>query len=202
MTNSNSPSLVRSRLKLVAVFALFFGPMLLAVIWYYGFGAANVERGATNHAPLVSPPVPLEAFSNPRRSGGDLTLEDLRSHWTVVHRLPGSCGEGCGTALYNTRQTRIALGKDAGRVSRLILGKPSVALDDAIAGHPDITVVLPSTDGLEHQLTPVIGSESLGPDDALLIDPLGNVMMVIPDDLDPSDLLKDLKKLMKLSTVG
>ena len=39
-------------------------------------------------------------------------------------------------------------------------------------------------------------------DDALLVDPLGNVMMAIPLQLDPGKLLKDLKKLLKLSRIG
>ena len=38
--------------------------------------------------------------------------------------------------------------------------------------------------------------------DAVLIDPLGNLMMVVPLDLDPRLLLKDLKKLLKLSRIG
>ena len=68
--------------------------------------------------------------------------------------------------------------------------------------HPDMDLVLRGTGGLGDQLAPVVADNGAGPDDALLVDPLGNVMMLIPASLDPSDLLKDLKKLMKLSKVG
>ena len=56
--------------------------------------------------------------------------------------------------------------------------------------------------GLDDQLKPIVQLLQAAPDDAFLVDPLGNVMMLIPGTLDPSDLLKDLKKLMKLSKVG
>ncbi len=202
MTATDAPSVKRSRLKLIAVFAIFFGPLILAVVWYYGLGAIYAPRSGTNNAPLIQPPVPLSNFTNLQLDGNQITVDDLKGHWTVVHRMEQECGESCETALYNTRQTRIALGRDANRVRRILLGQDVRQMESVAEQHPDLHLVLRIDGGLGSQLIPVADANDALKDDAMLVDPLGNVMMVIPAALDPSKLLKDLKKLMKLSKVG
>ncbi len=192
----------RSRIKLLIVFGLFLGPLFFALIWYYGLGAVFLPRAATNHAPLVQPVVILQPFTNLQLDQTEIDLSTLKGKWTVVHRLGVRCGEACEKSLYNTRQTRLALGKDANRVQRFVLGSSVNQLEIVGADHADLGLMLRITGGLETQLMPLVESMSLEQDDALLVDPLGNVMMVIPFDLNPSHLLKDLKKLLKLSKIG
>jgi len=193
----------RGRLKLTVIFAVFLGPLLAAFGWYYGLGGAAATRATTNHAPLISPPLALAAFSNPAADGGaPFNLDSLKRRWTVVHLLPASCATRCLQALYNTRQARLALGRDAPRVRRIVLGTGRAQLAPLAADHPDSTRLLYAEGGLEEQLAPIRRRRDLGAADALLIDPLGNVMMAIPAALDPRLLLKDLKKLMKLSRIG
>jgi cytochrome oxidase Cu insertion factor (SCO1/SenC/PrrC family) len=203
MTAPDAPSVTRSRIKLIAVFALFFGPLFLAVIWYYGLGAAYAPRGGTNHAPLVTPAQPLAAFSNPGINGGNgLDREALQDHWTIIHRIEERCEAACKTSLYNTRQTRLALGKDLSRIHRVLVVSDIGSAPQIQTEHPDLLIVRRVNAGLDDQLKPIVQLLQAAPDDAFLVDPLGNVMMLIPGTLDPSDLLKDLKKLMKLSKVG
>jgi len=193
----------RGRLKLAVIFAVFLGPLLAAFGWYYGLGGAAATRATTNHAPLISPPVALRAFANPVAEGGaPFDLEKLKRRWHVVHLLPDSCADSCRRSLYNTRQARLALGRDAPRVRRILLGAGRAQLAPLAADHPDSTRLLYAEGGLEDQLAPIRRRRNLGAADALLIDPLGNVMMAIPAALDPRLLLKDLKKLMKLSRIG
>ena len=195
-------SIKNSRKKLLIVFGLFFGPLILALIWYYGLGGVFLQRAATNHAPLVQPVVTLQPFTNLLLDQTEIDLTRLHGKWTVVHRLGGSCEEACQQSLYNTRQSRLALGKDSNRVQRYLLGSNVNLLEAAGADHVDLGLVLRVSGGLDTQLIPVVETMALGQDDALLVDPLGNIMMVIPAGLDPSDLLKDLKKLLKLSKIG
>lgn len=191
-----------SRIKLLIVFGLFLGPLFFALIWYYGLGAVFLPRAATNHAPLVQPVVILQPFTNLQLDQTEIDLSTLKGKWTVVHRLGVRCGETCEKSLYNTRQTRLALGKDANRVQRFVLGSNVNQLQAVGTDHADLGLLMRITGGLETQLMPLVDSMLLEQDDALLVDPLGNVMMVIPFDLNPSHLLKDLKKLLKLSKIG
>ena len=191
------------RVKLALVLAVFLGPLLASFVWYYGFGASFAPRARANHAPLVSPAIPLAEFSNNGGGGGEVfDLGMLRHKWNVAHVLPAQCGADCEKALYHTRQVRIALGRHAPRLRRIFLCPNRALLERLAAEHPDALRLLQSESGLEKQLAPVFKSHARGADDALLIDPLGNVMMVVPAGMDPRLLLKDLKKLLRVSRIG
>ena len=198
----NDTDLKRSRTKLLIVIGCFVVPLMIAVAGFYLFPKLFLSKSTVNHATLVHPARPLEAFTNLRPGGEEVTLDTLQRKWTIVHQLGESCDEACGKSLYNTRQVRLALGKDTIRVQRMILGSDVRLLKSATENHPHIRKVLRITEGMETQLAPIIDQYGLGQNDALLIDPLGNVMMSISEDLNPSDLLKDLKKLLRLSKIG
>lgn len=198
----NNQAVAHSRLKLIIIFTLFLGPLILALVWYYGLGAAFLQRNAVNNAPLVQPVVTLTSFDNRDTSNTEIDLDSLTGRWSVVHRIDDDCSEACQLSLYNTRQTRLALGKDANRVQRFAIGDDPGVLNGVGQDHADLQLLLNSPGGLGQQLDPITVEQTLGPDDALLIDPHGNVMMVVPVELDPSLLLKDLKKLLRLSKIG
>lgn len=197
----------RGRLKLVIIFAVFLGPLLAAFLWYYGLGGAHALRATTNHAPLISPVIPLQAFSNARIDGARFTRDSLTHRWSVIHTLAEHCDRRCEKSLYHTRQTRLALGRDTSRVQRILLSPNHDLLNRLATNHPDAIRLLsgalnPPPGGLEHQLRPVRSRHNLGAGDALLVDPLGNLMMIIPAKLDPGLLLKDWKRLLRLSRIG
>lgn len=200
--SQQSAAISRSRIKLLIIFTLFLGPLILAVIWYYGFGAVFAPKSAVNNAPLVQPAVPLESFTNPTLDDQQVSLDSLNGRWTVVHRLGSACDDHCELSLYNTRQTRLALGRDSNRIQRLLLGSDVGLMESVGENHQDLGLMLNAPGGLNHQLAPIVEKENLDSHDGLLIDPLGNVMMTIPVDLNPSLFLKDLKKLLKLSKIG
>jgi len=195
-------SIARSRIKLLTVLGFFLVPFFIAIVGYFFFPSWFATSATVNHAPLVQPVVTLKPFTNLHLDESQLTLDSLKRHWSIIHRLEGACDERCEKALYNSRQTRFALGKDTHRVQRILLGSDIRLLESAGEKHPDMSLVLRIQGGLDHQLIPITAAYDMGADDALLVDPLGNVMMVIPVDLNPTDLLKDLKKLLKLSKIG
>ena len=200
--NSEKPGVLVSRLKLVLVISVFLGPLLAAFIWYYGFDANRAPAGQSNHALLIQPTVPLEAFENMRYDQHPVNLESLKKFWTVVHLVKQPCDDVCWKSIYNTRQTRIAVGKDGNRVQRYLILQDRDLLDRLQTGHGDASFLIDSDQGLENQIRSIFRKNGIDAEDAVLIDPLGNAMMVIPADLDPRLFLKDLKKLLKISRIG
>ncbi len=201
-TDSEKPGVLVSRLKLILVISVFLGPLLASFIWYYGFDASQAPAGQSNHAPLVQPAVPLEAFENMRYEQHPANLESLKKFWTVVHLVRQPCGDVCRKSLYNTRQTRIAAGKDGNRIQRYLILEDPDLLNGLRNEHADASFLIDSGQGLEKQVRSIFKENGISGGDAILIDPLGNAMMVIPADLDPRLLLKDLKKLLKISRIG
>lgn len=200
--------LKRGRLKLAIVLAVFLGPLGASFLWYYGFGAASAPRAAKNHAPLVQPAIPINAFSNLGLDGEAFTAVDLRGYWNLIHIIPAGCESACAaqiqTALYNTRQVRLALGRDGNRVQRIVILPnfgDTAQIAQLRAQHPDAVLLTvnpkPAAD-LAAQLRP----NQFQPTDALVVDPLGNIMLRIPHALAPRLLLKDLKHLLRISRIG
>ena len=198
----NKSSIARSRMKLLIVIGCFVVPLVVAVVGFYFFPQLFLSSKTINHATLVHPARPLEDFTNLQLSGTEVTLTTLQKKWTIVHRLGDRCEEACAKTLYNTRQIRDALGKDTNRVQRMLIGSDIRLIESAAKIHPYMKRLLRVTGGLDQQLAPIAAEYKLEINDAFLIDPLGNVMMAIPADLDPSKLLKDFKKLLRLSKIG
>ncbi len=196
------PDIPASRLKLILVISVFLGPLLASFIWYYGFDASQAPAGQSNHAPLIQPAIPLATFENRTHDQQPADLESLGKFWTVVHLVRQPCGDACRKSLYNTRQTRLAVGKDGNRIQRYLIVPGPNLLEPLQSEHGDARFLMESDQGLENQLRAIFSENGIGEDDAILIDPLGNVMMVIPADLEPRLLLKDLKKLLKISRIG
>jgi len=195
-------SIKSSRIKLLLVFSLFLGPLLVAFLWYYGLGAAFSPKEKTNYSPLISPIVTMAPFSDQLRDGNTFTLDSMKHRWTIVHFNDMQCRDRCQKSLYNTRQTRIAVGKDANRIQRVLIAPNENPAGKVIGEHADLLVISDPNSELLAQIRSISMRENSGPNDAIMIEPLGNAMMLIPVDLNPSLLLKDLKRLLKLSRIG
>jgi hypothetical protein len=200
------------RRVLIALSLLFFAPVAVAFILYYGIGWSPGRR--VNHGELVEPPEPLPDLALPASTGaGDSSTADaprasaprsfLKGKWTLLYLGAGDCAAGCRTDLYNTRQVRAALGADRERVQRVFLAEGACCdLEWLRAQQPDLITVqagaeaAPLTAILEH------AGRSTPADRVYLIDPLGNLMMCYAADARPKGMLEDLKKLLRLSHVG
>ena len=211
------------RRVLIALAVLFFAPVAVAFILYYGIGWN--PGGRVNYGELVEPPVPLPDIALPQADGpradiasdtvpsagseadasrADALRSFLKGKWTLVYLGAGGCSAGCRTDLYNTRQVRAALGADRERVRRVFLAEGACCdLAWLDAQQPDLVTVQASAAAapliaiLEHA-----GHSPAAADRVYLIDPLGNLMMCYAVDARPKGMLEDLKKLLRLSHVG
>jgi hypothetical protein len=177
----------RPRKQIWLLIALFFAPLALAFLLYYGGGWR--PPGSTNKGELISPPRPLPG------------VPDWHGKWVLVYVGDGRCDDRCRAALILTRQTRLALNADMTRVRRIFLATDNCCdLAYLQAEHPDLSIVR-AGDGVAAELLaafPDVGSGSI-----YIVDPLGNLMMRHAPSVGLSqDLLADLRKLLKLSHIG
>ncbi|MGH6913028.1 MAG: hypothetical protein ACREVN_02945 [Gammaproteobacteria bacterium] len=175
---------------------LFLGPLALA--WYLYFGTPDLRpQESVSHGTLVQPPVPLTALEGP---DGPL----LRDVWTLVYIGASPCGDPCRKALHDTRQVHRALGRRYDRVGRLYLQAGSDEIPSALrAQHPDLTVMrIDAQDSALLEAFPSTDGTPLNARRIYIVDPLGNLMMFYSPDADPSGLLDDLERLLRLSHIG
>lgn len=201
MNTSPAERTARGRRTLLAVAAVFVLPMLAAWIWFYYVHALPPQGGA-NHGELISPAQRLIVDGMVTLTGEALSGAELERRWTLLHMVSGQCTQQCEQNLYHTRQARLALGRDVQRVRRMLVLRSSTATlaERLLAQHPDLLI------GVGPSLLAQIEDAEAGlpprTDAIYLVDPQLNLMMRFPAELDPRLMVKDLKKLLKISRIG
>jgi cytochrome oxidase Cu insertion factor (SCO1/SenC/PrrC family) len=196
----------RGRRQLLGLAAMFFVPLAVAFWLYYGASSWK-PQGGTNNGDLIDPARPLPEVALPAQDGKRLTSSDLlRGKWTMLYVGDGACDERCRKALYLTRQSRLALNKDYDRIRRVFLATGDCCDRELIsAEHPDLLVAVlegPGAETLLRAFPEYDGTDVADAGRIYLVDPLGNLMMSYSAEAPDKALLKDLKKLLRLSHIG
>ena len=182
------------RLQLLLIAAVFIGPLIVAA-WLYSGGEELQPEGRSNQGALLEPIVNLDDVLP-----GSPVAEHYDNAWVLLYMNVAECEETCRDALYAYRQARLMLGKEMDRVSRVFLHGDTPP-DTVFLGeeHPGLITIEDS--GLESLLN------NKKPADVpaggyFLIDPHGNLVMYFRPDLDPADMVDDIKHLLRLSRIG
>ena len=186
----------RERLTLLALVLLFFGPMAFSMVMYFTSGGWR-PAGSTAHGILLEAPLTLDEAPWPDRDGEPVVL---RGKWRLIHLVDGDCDVTCQADLVETRQVRRALGREMGRVQRVLW----------VAGSPPSPMLLENEHPGLKLLTPPPAEAgriraALGPVDSghvLLVDPLGNLIMHFPQGTAMKDMHDDVKLLLRASQIG
>ncbi|HEX3912193.1 MAG TPA: hypothetical protein VHW71_01690 [Steroidobacteraceae bacterium] len=193
----------RQRRLLIGVGLMFFAPLGLSFYLYYG--QAWHPGRQVNAGELVSPARPLPALALPLASpqGGVTQPQFLKKKWTLLYVQRGRCDAECSRHLYDSRQVRLALDRDMDRVQRVLIGDADCCdLPLLKSDHPDLLMIRSSpADAALRALLPM-GAGAENSQRVYLIDPLGNLMMFYPADSKPKGMLEDLKRLLRLSSIG
>jgi len=189
-------SLSRQQLTLLGIFALFFGPVLLVMLmrsswWQYQ------PSGLKNQGQLVQPPVHLSL---------DQT-EDIDGKWLILYVLARPCDLGCIENVTALRQIHRAAGRNGEHLAVALLSNTQTDSElrsrlDAI--YPEFSFLVDSG----HTALKTLGDINTGlakdksdvdPIHTYLLDPMRNVILAYQTGADPTDIHKDLKRLLKWS---
>lgn len=181
------------RLQLAIIALVFFGPLIFAT-WMYQAGRLT-PTGMSNSGALLDPVISL----GDALPGSSITsIADGR--WLMLHANTAECAESCRDALVRLRQTRLMLGKEMDRVVRVFLHGDSPPDRVFLEGeHPGLIII---NDKALARLLEDNRPKQLMPGGIYLIDPLSNLVMYFPPDLNPREMVDDLKHLLRLSRIG
>jgi hypothetical protein len=175
----------RNSWPLIALLGMAFLPMVLAMFSY--FAGIGVPAGRINAGELITPQSSLESWQLNNANG---SRWQGKGHWQLL-LVVENCEDSCEVWQHTLGQLKKALGRDRLRVEQQLV-MPLAALDYEANGN-DKSVLLSTQASLENQ-------------GVWLADPMGN--LVLRYNLDQpaqalfKDLLKDLKRLLKVSNVG
>lgn len=188
-------SLSRQQLTLIGIFALFMGPVLLVMMmrsswWQYQ------PSGMKNQGLLVQPPV-------------QLLLDQAKAYdgkWLILYRLEQPCDEECVENITAIRQIHRAAGRKNEHLAIILLSKSPTdpELQTRLKGiYPKFNFVVDTSLRSLSVLDTIktdIESESMASTKDIrtyVLDPMQNVVLAYPPSADPTDLHKDLKRLLK-----
>jgi hypothetical protein len=190
--NDSVPKSARPQLLLIAL--VFFGPLVVAAWMYYG-GHFTPTASGSNHGELLEPILSL----NEAQPESEL-LAAGSGHWILLYSNDDSCEQACRDALFTMRQGRLMLGKEQDRVIRGFLHGDTL---------PDKVFLADAHQGLiatqDESLSRLLNNKKPAevPNGGyFLVDPLGNLVMYFRPDIEPSDMVDDIKHLLRLSRIG
>jgi cytochrome oxidase Cu insertion factor (SCO1/SenC/PrrC family) len=183
------------------LFAVFIVPLLIAIAMYVMRGD-SAKTNAAAHGELIHPAQPIETMQLRADDSTLYSLNDIKGKWTYFLYIKDSCNLECEAALFKIRQTRISTGRERNRV-RLLLATDS---DKAVS--IDTNIKQRNSGVIFSQIEDLTISDEVAQKEKLqstyiyIIDPNGNLMMKYDDTSTSKSMLRDIKKLLKLSNIG
>ena len=195
MSENPAPDRARksARPQLLFISAIFFGPLILAAWMYYG---GHFTRPTTSNNGAL-----LEPISNLLEQLPDSELlKRGQGMWLLLYPNAAECEQTCQNALFTMRQGRLMLGKDQNRLRRGFLHGDSLP-DKVFIANEHQGLITTQDASLRRLLTNKKPIEL--PDGGYyLVDPLGNLVMYFRPDMNPSEMVDDIKHLLRLSRIG
>ncbi len=203
-----SSSVFKGRLGLIMLAVLFLGPMFAAYFSYFGGWRPGGQVQQGNLIDTVSLPQ-MAVYDSVGRPLEDDMLHGPR--WTMLYVGTSHCEDACRKTLYNMRQVWKSLHRKSKRVQGLyvITDRDQQTLLEAYLQeeHQGLHFAYANADASKNALAEwqqILHAEGRAPqgDNVYLIDPMGNWMLYYTDKDSPKGMLKDIKKLLRLSNIG
>ena len=184
---------------------VLFGLPYIAALYFYYFADLSKMTKRTNYGTLISPvrqvnDIPLKKLDN-----SDFKLSELRGAWVMVSIGQSSCQKSCQDNLYKMRQIRKAVGEDRSRINRVFMltDKSNIqSFNELLTHYSKMEVIIPTGDNYKQLISGFSINDESAEDGIFIIDPLGNYMMAYPKDADAEEILKDVRRLLKVSKIG
>lgn len=163
----------RSNKPLIYLVLVFLIPMIISFVLYNFHGYFHMKT--INQGIILAPPINAPYLS---------TSKNNEKIWQIIYISTENCDARCKEIDYKLHQVKKALGKDSNRVQVLRVDNNNQI---------DTLTKAFATQGEEGFI--VRGK-------IYLIDPTDNIFMYYPEDEDPMNVLKDLKRVLEVSQIG
>ncbi len=205
----------KNQINLIIVALAFIIPFIIA--FYILHFEINKEMKTSNYGKIIARinTNNYKFFIQPALTVREPTYEinktiKLEKIWTILYFNPiSNCDDTCKKDIHFLKQIHIALGKDMDRVQRAWLNpapqKENPNMNHWINTQNYISSSYPNFIKLKinkNNFIEVLEDHAQQKRKVFLIDPLGHVILMWPSNFHGKKLLKDLKKLLKLSRIG
>ncbi|GBU15186.1 hypothetical protein AwPolaro_05640 [Polaromonas sp.] len=185
------------RWKMILVLLVCASPVIASYFTYYVIR----PDGRRNFGELINPQRPLPPLATHTLDGQASTLSALKGQWLLLSVAGGACDTHCEQNLYFQRQLRESLGREKDRLDRVWLVNDDAPVAPALQPALALSTVLRVAPAELAQWLEPAADKPLQ-DHLYVVDPLGNLMMRFPADMDAAAAAKaktDLERLLRAS---
>ena len=196
MTDNPSATRPHGQLKLLAICAVVFGPIVVAgLMAHFEIGIPQTQ---SNKSDLVAPAIHL--------SDWQLQVEPVGygAPWRLLVTSAGACATACQQLIHEARQINVAVGREADRVQHMLATATQLTTTEQQrleTRFPRLQQTTLSAPAYSASLQQLPAQWQQGPQ-LWLVDPLGRVVLHQSAAEPGKQLLDDLKRLLKMSKVG
>ncbi|MCW5618857.1 MAG: hypothetical protein KIS65_06575 [Nitrosomonas sp.] len=180
-----------NRRKFILILVLLFSPVVISYTLFF----MDYRPGSVNYGDLVEIKK-LSGSGVTQDSNIILRMRDLHGKWVMLTVDSGNCDEACQKKLYYMRQVRTMQNKEMNRIERLWLIDDNVKADSELFKNYEGTFFV---NALDSELLDQIPTREIQRKHIYLIDPMGNLMMRFPENLEPRKMSDDIKRLLHVS---
>lgn len=180
-----------NRRKFLLLLALMCAPVVISYTLYF-----LEYRPESKHYGDLIPVVKVTGKATNQADNTILRMKDLHGKWVLVTVDSGSCDEACQQKLYFMRQVRLVQGKEKHRIERLWLINDDVVPDAELTKQFEGTFFVNAKDS---EILSFIDTKEIQTKHIYLIDPIGNLMMRFPENVDGTKMGHDIKRLLHVS---
>lgn len=195
--SDDSPRSSAGRWKMIGVLLVCAAPVVASYFTYYVIR----PEGRRNYGELIAPQRPLPAIATRDLNGKPGELSALKNQWLLISVASADCDDACQKRLYFQRQLRESLGKEKVRVDWVWLVNDVAEIDARLKpALTEATVLRAPAQALAQWLLPA--SKQRLEDHLYVVDPLGNLMMRFPANMDAAGAAKakrDVDRLLRAS---
>lgn len=194
-------AVMKSRLTLLGIIATFVVPLVLAMVLYARLDIWTPSV-YVNQGRLVEPVGPLQYLNLTAVDGGSIGLSSIEGRWALVYLAEKGCRVRCQSQLFKMRQARAMLGRDLVRVQNLYLALDSDAMTSMSSVQSEYPGFMNGLVASEHRSSQLNAFSTGQGGHFFLIDPLGNLVLDYDENSTTKGVVKDLKRLLKVSNIG
>jgi hypothetical protein len=191
----------RGRLQMLLVLLACAAPVIASYLTYFVIR----PEGRTNYSSLILPTRSLPAeLPLATLDGQAKAPASLRGQWLLVAVGPAACVDACERRLFMQRQLREMLGRERHRVDKVWLITDGGALDPVLRANLEstesgaVTLLRANREALARWLEPEPGQAL--EDHLYLVDPMGEWMLRVPPQPEPSRVKRDLERLLRAAS--
>ena len=191
----------KSKAPLFILLLLFILPVTAS--WYLVFLTDYARDGeGAEHGDLIKPARQLDNIQLIRVNDGSTESVSLHGEWALLFFINGACDETCTEILYRMRQIRLATGKEMHRIKRvaIIEEEEGTNFSDYLSKNFPGQHYVQKDDLSENFIRQFQDLNADANPDIYLIDPRGFLMMRYSIDTRPSGIIRDLSRLLRIST--